>query len=134
MKINLLTISGVFLTLFGLISLFMTTSVIFDLFGIREKEGNYVLFVVIANFIAAILYLISVYGIFKRKRWTFIPLFTSVIILLIAFVFLQVHIQDGGIYEEKTVKALVFRIVLSLIFAMITYLKINKNKSHEKQI
>ncbi len=112
----------------------MTTSVIFDLFGIREKEGNYVLFVVLANFFAAILYLISVYGIFTKKSWTSIPLFTSAIILIIAFVFLQVHIEEGGNYEEKTVVALVIRTVLSLIFAVITYFQINKNKSHEKQI
>ncbi len=132
MKINLLNISAVFLAFFGLVSLFMTTSVIFDLFGIREKEGNYVLFVVIANLFASFLYLISVYGISKKKRWTYLPLTASVIALAVAFVFLMIHIQDGGIYEEKTVKALVFRIVLSLIFAIITYLKINKIKSHEK--
>lgn len=132
MKINLLNISAVFLAFFGLVSLFMTTSVIFDLFGIREKEGNYVLFVVIVNLFASFLYLISVYGISKKKRWTYLPLTASVIALAVAFVFLMIHIQDGGIYEEKTVKALVFRIVLSLIFAIITYLKINKIKSHEK--
>lgn len=132
MKINLLNISAVFLAFFGLVSLFMTTSVIFDLFGIREKEGNYVLFVVITNLFASFLYLISVYGISKKKRWTYLPLTASVIALAVAFVFLMIHIQDGGIYEEKTVKALVFRIVLSLIFAIITYLKINKIKSHEK--
>jgi len=128
MKLNILKISGFFLALFGLVSLFMTTSVIFDLFGIREKEGNYVLFVVISNFIAAILYLTASYGMFKRQKWAAIPLFLSVFILITAFLFLQVVIENGGVYEEKTVKALVFRIALSLIFAFIAYLKINKKK------
>jgi hypothetical protein len=31
---------------FGLLTLFLSTSVIFNLFGIRAKEGNYVLNVV----------------------------------------------------------------------------------------
>ncbi|HRA60413.1 MAG TPA: hypothetical protein PLG30_12425 [Bacteroidia bacterium] len=34
------------LSIFGLLILFLSSSVIFDLFGIREKEGNYVLFIV----------------------------------------------------------------------------------------
>ena len=51
MKVTILKISAIILTLFALITLFMSSSVIFDLFGIREKEGNYVLFIVITNFI-----------------------------------------------------------------------------------
>jgi hypothetical protein len=52
MKPIILKAAAVIITLFALITLFMSTSVIFDLFGIRAKEGNYVLFVVISNFIA----------------------------------------------------------------------------------
>jgi hypothetical protein len=133
MKFNILKISGYFLAFFGLVSLFMTTSVIFDLFGIREKEGNYVLFVVISNFIASILYLSASYGMFKKLNWTAIPLFLSVFILITAYLFLQVLIENGGVYEEKTVKALIIRIVLSLIIAVIAYLKINKkSNTYEK--
>jgi hypothetical protein len=44
---------------FGLLTLFLSSSVIFDLFGIRAKEGNYVLFVVWSNFISSILYLFA---------------------------------------------------------------------------
>ena len=49
------------LTGFGLLTIFLSTSVIFDLFDVRAKEGNYVLFVVWSNFISSFLYLISVY-------------------------------------------------------------------------
>jgi hypothetical protein len=45
----------------------MSGSVIFDLFGIREKEGNYVLFIVLANFIAGFFYLLSAYGMLTAK-------------------------------------------------------------------
>ena len=58
------------LTGFGLLTLFLSTSVIFDLFGIRAKEGNYVLFVVWSNFISSILYLIASYGFVTSKKWT----------------------------------------------------------------
>jgi predicted RND superfamily exporter protein len=56
------------LTGFGLLTLFLSSSVIFDLFGIRAKEGNYVLFVVWANFISSILYLFAAYGLLKSKN------------------------------------------------------------------
>jgi len=51
----------------GLITLFLSSSVLFDWFDIRVKEGNYVLFVVIANFIASVIYLFAAYGFLKRK-------------------------------------------------------------------
>ena len=70
---------------FGLLTLFLSTSVIFDLFGIRAKEGNYVLFVVWANFISSILYLFAAYGFLKRKQWTPLPLVISTILLITAF-------------------------------------------------
>ena len=47
---------------FGLLTLFLSTSVIFYLFGIRAKEGNYVLFIVWCNFISSLLYLFAAYG------------------------------------------------------------------------
>lgn len=132
MKFNLLKVIGGFLAIFGIIMLIMTTSVIFDLFGIRELEGNFVMSVVIANWFAGLLYIVAAYGLFNKQKWSYIPLLISAITLIISFIFLQVHIQDGGAFEEKTIKALSIRIVLSLIFAIIAYFKINKSKSYEK--
>jgi hypothetical protein len=59
------------LTGFGLLTIFLSTSVIFDLFDVRAKEGNYVLFVVWSNFISSFLYLISAYGLLTSKNWTY---------------------------------------------------------------
>ena len=113
------------LTIFGLVTVFMSSSVLFDWFGIREKEGNYVPFVVIANFICGFLYLTSAFGIFKDKKWSPYLLILAFIILIITFIALYFHISSGGIYETKTVKALAFRTVLTLIFT-ITNFKIFK--------
>ena len=112
---------------FGLLTLFLSTSVIFDLFGIRAKEGNYVLFVVWANFISSILYLVSAYGFVKTKSWTSKVLTISVSILSMAIIGLIFHINSGGIYETKTVGAMIFRTSFTLVFAVITYFSI-KNK------
>ena len=125
-------ISAIILALFGLITLFLSTSIYLDLFGIRAKEGNYVLFVVIANFICSILYLFAAYGFTKKKRWTTIILVLSIIILIAAFIGLKVHINLGGLYETKTIPALLFRISVTVIFTTIAYFTISINKSNEK--
>jgi len=118
------------LTAFGLITLFLSSSVVFDLFGIRAKEGNYVLFVVIANLISSILYLLSVYGIILKKIWTTNILSISAGVLIIAFIGLFVHINTGGIYETKTIGAMVFRISLTLLFVTASFL-LNKRIKNE---
>lgn len=128
MKIRLKDIVALVLAAFGLLTFFLSSSVIFDWFGIREKEGNYVLFVVWSNFISSLIYLFAAYGFLKNKGWTFIALLASVLILAIALIGLFVHINAGGIYETKTVGAMAFRITMTLIFAIVAFLTINKKK------
>jgi ABC-type glycerol-3-phosphate transport system permease component len=119
---------------FGLLTLFLSTSVIFDLFGIRAKEGNYVLFVVWSNFISSILYLFAAYGFAKSKKWTATLLGISTIILIAAFIGLKIHANSGGIYETKTIGAMIFRIAVTFVFAIIAFFTINKhlNKNHNE--
>ena len=134
MKKYVLYTSAVILTAFGLLTLFLSTSVIFDLFGIRAKEGNYVLFVVWSNFICSFLYLFAAYGFIKNKRWTATLLGISTLILLAAFIELKIHANSGGIYETKTIGAMIFRIAVTLVFAIIAFFTINKqlNKNHNE--
>ena len=134
MKKYLPPLIAVILTAFGLLTLFLSSSVIFDLFGIREKEGNYVLFVVWSNFISSILYIFAAYGFIKNKRWTATLLVISTLILIAAFIGLKIHINSGGIYETKTIGAMIFRIAVTLVFAIIAFFTINKqlNKNHNE--
>lgn len=112
-------IAGGFLLFFGAVSLFMTLSIFFDLFGVREKEGNYILSVVWANFICAIIYIVSAYGFFKQKHWTGNWMGTALAILVIAYFVLILHIKQGGLYEQKTVIAMGFRTTITLIIYLI---------------
>ena len=121
-------LSSLILAGFGLLTLFLSSSVIFDWFGIRAKEGNYVLLVVWANFISSLLYLISAYGFMKIKSWTFKTLLVATVILIVALIGLFIHIYSGGIYETKTVFAMLFRISVTIVFTAIAYFSINKKK------
>ena len=117
------------LAAFGLLTLFLSSSLIFDLFGIRVKEGNYVLFVVWANFISSLLYLSAVFGFIKAKKWTVLPLVISILILILAFIGFLIHVNTGGKYQTKTIGAMIFRITVTLIFTFSAYLTIIKNKN-----
>ena len=128
MKKLLLYLLAILLAGFGLLTLFLSTSVIFDLFGIRAKEGNYVLFVVWSNFISSILYLFAAYGFIKSKKWTTTLLGISTLILIAALIGLKIHASSGGIYEEKTIDAMIFRISVTLVFTIIAYFTITKKK------
>ena len=121
MKQKLTYLTAVVLGLFALLTLFLSSSVLFDLFNIRQKEGNYVLPVVWANFISSIIYLVAVVGLLKANKWTPLILLFSAMILSEAFVALKVHINHGGIYELKTVTAMIFRIVVTLVFTAVTF-------------
>ena len=121
MKKSLKYVAIAILIGFGLLTLFLSTSVIFDLFGIRAREGNYVLFVVWSNFISSIIYLTAAYGLVKKEKWTISLLALSTVIWIIAFVVLKIHINAGGLYETKTVGAMIFRISVTLLLTIITY-------------
>lgn len=131
MKNILKYIAVAILTGFGLLTLFLSTSILLDLFGVREKEGNYVLFVVWANFISGLIYLTAVYGFLKMKKWTTKLLASSFLILLITFIGFLFYINSGGIHEIKTIGALVFRMVLTVIFTILAYFIITKNNKDE---
>ncbi len=116
---------AIVLAFFGLVTLFLSSSVIFDLFGVRAKEGNYVLFVVWANFLSSILYLFAAYGFLKTKKWTTHLLGFSTMLLIVAFIGLIIHINSGGIHETKTIGAMIFRITLTLVFSILAYFTIS---------
>ncbi len=114
------------LSAFAIVTLFMSSSVIFDWFGIREKQGHYVSFVVWANWLCGFIYLCSVYGLLKSKPWTTKLLGFSAFILIVTFLRLLIYINSGGIYETKTLYALLFRVSVTLLFFFIAYRSIPK--------
>ncbi|MBK6541993.1 MAG: hypothetical protein IPG10_12095 [Flavobacteriales bacterium] len=104
------------LLLFGALTLFLSTSVIFDLFGVRAREGNYVLVVVWANFIASVLYVLAAGGVIAQRRWPAKVLLAAVVVLVGAAVVFVWHVYSGGLYEQKTIGALAFRTLLTGAF------------------
>ena len=129
MKRNIRYIAAFILTAFALLTLYLSSSLIFDLNGVRANEGDYVLSVVWANFICSILYLFAAYGFVKVKKQTILYLGVAILVLVSAFILFGIHIYAGGIYMTKTIAAMIFRIVVTAIFTAVAYYTIIKEQA-----
>ncbi|MCC7520337.1 MAG: hypothetical protein IT220_01780 [Flavobacteriaceae bacterium] len=119
----------ILLIAFGLLTFFLSSSVLFDWFGIRALEGNFVPFVVWINLLSAILYLIAAYLLIMKKKMAFTALIISLILLIIGNIVLQFYIKNGGLYELKTPKALLFRTIITVILTSLSYVILFRKKS-----
>lgn len=120
-----------FLFIFAILTFYLSSSIIFDWFQVRENEGKFVLFVVWANLFSSIIYLISVYAFLKNKKWTYQLLAIAAIMLCVTFLALMIYIQGSKEYETKTIYALIFRISVTIAFMIYAYFRINKNLNTE---
>ncbi|HAN78056.1 MAG TPA: hypothetical protein DCQ31_09930 [Bacteroidales bacterium] len=123
---NLRYISAIILAAFGLLTFYLSSTLLFDIFGDRANSGTLVMPVVVANLVSSLLYLFAAYGFVQAKNWTLPLLLISATILSAAFDGLQFHIYNGDAYQNKTPGALIFRIAVTLIFVAMANFTIKK--------
>lgn len=123
-----LKISGTVLGLFGILSLFISTSVILDFFGMREREGDSVFFIVYINFLSSFAYLFCSYGFLTKKKWTTKVLFATLAILLASYIGLICYIQAGNEIELLLIIVMLIRVSLTIIFAGLSWYYITRTR------
>ena len=119
-------IIAIVLIAFALVTIFMSSAVLFDWFGIRAKQGNYVPFVVKTNLTAGFLYLIAAYGFIESKKWAFWAMLSVALLLFYAFALFFIHMHSGGPYENRTIGIMIFRILFTLLLAGFIYGSVNR--------
>lgn len=120
------------LSAFGILTVFLTGSVLLDLFGIRAKEGNFVPFIVWINLVAGIGYLAAAYLLFNSNRKSILLLLGIAILILIGNIALHFHITSGGIYKMETVNGMRFRLVVTFLMAFLSnYILKQTRTNHE---
>ena len=128
MKILKKYIPTIFLTLFGALTLYLTISILLDLFGVRSKNIGYTPFVIWVNLFCGIAYLFAAYGFYTSKKWTSTLLGIALAVLLITFVVFNNYVSNGGVHKEDTFGALIFRMSFTTVFALIAKFTINKKQ------
>lgn len=109
-------VTAVVLLLFGVLTLAVGGSVLFDLGDARAQAGNYVAVVVWVNFLAAFLYVSAAFGMFNGKGWPASLLVVALALLIIGAIGLGIHVQQGKPFEARTFGALTFRIFVTFLF------------------
>lgn len=112
---------AIVLIVFALVTIFMSTAVLFDLFNIRAKVGNYIPFVVKTNLTAGFLYLLAAYGFINANKWAFWAMLSVALLLFYALTLSYVHIHTGGLFESRTIVALIIRILFTLVMAVFVF-------------
>jgi len=132
MKKIVLILSAIILVAFASFTFYLSSSLIFDLFGMRAKQGNdFVPFVAWANLISSLLYLVSAYGLATQKRFATLVLSTTLVVLAITFVSYSIYINYGGAHLEQTFGALIFRMGVTVVFTAISYGLITRKKTEK---
>jgi uncharacterized membrane protein len=119
---------AILIIIFGLITLYLSGSVIFDLFGMREKQGNYVFFVILTNFICGFIYLIGGYELLKKNANSIKLFATALGLLIVTYIGFIIYAEQGGIHKIGTYKALAVRITITTIALITSIYSINKNE------
>lgn len=124
---NLLSFAA---AIFGLVTLFASSSVLFEYTNVLEKEGNYPSFILWINLFTSPLYLFAAIGLKFSRKWTLHLLLIILIILVISLtVFIQL-MKTGEIYETETLVALSIRIAFTSI---LTFFAFNNTLIHIKK-
>jgi len=112
--------------LFGLLTLKSGGEVLFIDGAGRAAAGNYVPYVLWFNFLMGFVYIIAGVGLWLQKRWAvWLSIFIAVA-TLIMFAIFGMHISQGGLYEPRTIKAMILRSGVWVVISAFTYLKVRK--------
>lgn len=129
MKNHVLKYLSVLLFGFGVLTFYLSFSLLFDLFNVRNNQEDFVPFVVWTNLIASVLYMISAYGWFTLKPWAIIVIVVALALLILCFIAYMYFITTGGVHLEKTTGALIFRILVTTIFLIGGYFYVSKGQA-----
>ncbi len=109
---------------FGLLTLKSGGEVLFIDGAGRAAAGNYVPFVLWSNFLLGFLYILAGIGIWMQKRWAAWLAILIALLTLIVFAAFGWHINNGGLFEARTLKAMTLRSSVWTIIAFISYFRL----------
>ncbi len=117
-------VATIIAVVFGLLTIKSGGEVLFFDDSAREDAGNYVAFVLWFNFFAGFAYVFAGVGLYLQKQWAARLSIFIVGATIVVFVLFGLHIFNEGMYEVRTVAAMVLRTIVWAIIAMYAYRRI----------
>ncbi len=109
--------------IFGLLTIKSGGAVLFIDGVDRAAAGNYLPLVLWFNFVAGFFYLVAGAGLFYQKIWTAWLAFFILGTTILVFTFLGFHILNDGLYEIRTVGAMILRTIVWAAISFFAYRK-----------
>ena len=123
-----LKVLAVVAILFGLLTIKSGGAVLLFDGAERVAAGNYVPFVLWSNFILGFVYIVAGVGMWLQKRWAAWLAMAILIVTLMVFAAFGWHINTGGLFEERTLKAMILRSSVWLVLSLLLYIRLIKQK------
>lgn len=122
-KLKMKNILSITAAIFGVVTLFASSSVLFKYSDILEKEGNYPPFILWVNLLSGPLYLLVAIGLKYSRKWTVFVL-TGILTMLIYSLSFFIQLMISGIsYETDTLIALLVRLGFTSILTLYAFSK-----------
>ncbi len=112
--------------IFGGLSIKSGGLVLFTTGEFHQQQGNFVPFVVWANFLGGFVYIIAAIGLFRLKRWAGYLAYLITIMTIVVYVLFAGHVIGGGLYEMQTVVAMAIRTTLWVAISLLAYSQITR--------
>lgn len=117
MKNIVIYILGSILGIAGLYTLYISSGLLFDLFGVRHETETYIQATSISNFICSFLYLFSSYLFFRKSKLSTSVLFIATIIMFIGYIGMLFHIQAQRPYGVRIIAEMLIRTSGTMLYA-----------------
>ncbi len=114
---------------FGSLSIKSGGLVLFTTGEFHQQQGNFVPFVVWANFLGGFAYIVAAIGLFRLKRWAGYLAYLIISMTVVVYAAFAVHIMGGGLYEVQTVVAMAIRTALWFAIALLAYFQIMRRRA-----
>jgi hypothetical protein len=117
-------ITSIIAILFGLLTLKSGGEVLFINGAGREAAGNYMPYVLWFNFLMGFIYITAGIGLWLQKHWAvWLSIFIA-IATLIVFAIFGANILMGGLFEQRTVGAMILRSGVWIAISAFAYFKL----------
>jgi hypothetical protein len=103
---------------FGIVTIVVGGKTLFGGAEERAAAGNIVPFVLWFNFVAGFAYVIAGFGLFLWKRWAAQLSAVIAVATIAVFIALGVRIFLGGMFEVRTVGAMIIRSAIWIVIAV----------------
>lgn len=114
-------VAAVVAVVFGLATIYSGASVLFGSEQAQRAAGHVVQFVLWFNFLTGFVYVTAGVGLWRARRWGFWLSAGLTLALAIVFALFMEHVDAGGLFEMRTLYALVFRFTVWCLITIVAY-------------